>query len=315
MVTAQDFDKGFEAYNAGDYQTALREWKPLAEQGDAYAQTNLGLMYSEGQGVSQDYGEAFKWYQLAADQGSAEGQRRIGEAYIMGYGVVQDFSEAFNWQLKSAKQGHAAAQHGVGMAYAGGHGVEQNKDLGYMWLTLSVDGFGADTEYATAATAWLTALSKTMTTAEVYQAQEMANTCAESGYIKCDETFDSNLQNPARDIIAETQSEAIGVDSLNDHANSDEAKLYEQDMAAGRDALADGNYTKAIKTFGFWAWIKGDAEAQTILGAIAAGGFGDVNNPDYAKAFENYTLAAEQNFAPAQLMLYTESSSTRLLTG
>ena len=60
-VCAQDFDKGLRAYDAGDYATALREWKVLAERGDASAQINLGLMYSTGQGVVQDNKEAVKW--------------------------------------------------------------------------------------------------------------------------------------------------------------------------------------------------------------------------------------------------------------
>ncbi|WP_435229433.1 hypothetical protein ACMAZE_12060 [Pseudopelagicola sp. nBUS_20] len=47
-VLAQDFDKGFKAYQAGDYATALQEWRPLAEQGNADAQFNLGNMYYSG---------------------------------------------------------------------------------------------------------------------------------------------------------------------------------------------------------------------------------------------------------------------------
>ncbi|MCH8098520.1 MAG: sel1 repeat family protein [Proteobacteria bacterium] len=60
-------DEGVVAYNRGDYATALREWRPLAEQGDAEAQFNLGLMYYKGRGVPQDYAEAVKWYRLAAE--------------------------------------------------------------------------------------------------------------------------------------------------------------------------------------------------------------------------------------------------------
>ncbi len=56
------FDEGVAAYNRGDYATALREWRPLAEQGDASAQLNLGSMYDAGVGVSQDYAEAVRWY-------------------------------------------------------------------------------------------------------------------------------------------------------------------------------------------------------------------------------------------------------------
>ena len=72
-VAAQDFDKGFAAAQAGDYATALQEWKPLAEAGDATAQNDIGIMYEYGLSVSQDYAEAIKWYRLAADQGYADG--------------------------------------------------------------------------------------------------------------------------------------------------------------------------------------------------------------------------------------------------
>jgi TPR repeat protein len=58
FVYAQDFNKGVEAYEKGDYATALREWSALAEQGNAIAQWSLGVMYQNGQGVTQDYKEA-----------------------------------------------------------------------------------------------------------------------------------------------------------------------------------------------------------------------------------------------------------------
>ena len=78
---AQDWDKGLDAYNAGDYATALQEFRPLAEQGHAQAQFNLGLMYDNGKGVPQDYAEAVKWYRLAAEQGYAYAQFNLGVMY------------------------------------------------------------------------------------------------------------------------------------------------------------------------------------------------------------------------------------------
>ena len=60
------FDEGLAAYERGDYATALREWRPLAEQGNAKAQVNLGVMYETGQGVPQDYREAVAWYRGSA---------------------------------------------------------------------------------------------------------------------------------------------------------------------------------------------------------------------------------------------------------
>jgi len=73
-VNAQDFDRGVSAYEAGDYLTALRELRPLAEQGDAVAQNYLGVMYYNGQGVPQNYAEAVRLYRLAAEQGIADAQ-------------------------------------------------------------------------------------------------------------------------------------------------------------------------------------------------------------------------------------------------
>ncbi|GAB4233825.1 MAG: hypothetical protein Tsb0032_39480 [Kiloniellaceae bacterium] len=63
------FAEGLAASRAGDHETALREWQPLAEAGDAAAQYNIALMYQRGEGVRQDYAEALRWYRLAAEQG------------------------------------------------------------------------------------------------------------------------------------------------------------------------------------------------------------------------------------------------------
>jgi uncharacterized protein len=71
MSESADFQKGLTAYKFGDYATTLREWKPLAKQGNAIAQTILGVMYSEGKGVPKNEETAVKWYRLAAEQGDA----------------------------------------------------------------------------------------------------------------------------------------------------------------------------------------------------------------------------------------------------
>jgi len=86
-----DYQKGFAAAQSGDYATALREWTPLAEQGNADAQTLLGAMYDNGEGVPQDYKTAVKWYTLAAKQGNAFAQSNLGVMYANGQGVPQDY--------------------------------------------------------------------------------------------------------------------------------------------------------------------------------------------------------------------------------
>ncbi len=84
------FDEGLSAFQQGDFTTALLEWRSLAEQGNVAAQSNLGLMYVQGQGVSQDFKEAIKWYRLAAEQGAALAQSNFGVLYADGYGVPQN---------------------------------------------------------------------------------------------------------------------------------------------------------------------------------------------------------------------------------
>ncbi len=62
------FAEGFAAYERGDYATALREFRPLAEQGVAEAQFNLGFAYEKGEGVPQDYVHAHMWLNLGASR-------------------------------------------------------------------------------------------------------------------------------------------------------------------------------------------------------------------------------------------------------
>jgi hypothetical protein len=93
-AAAQDFNVGLEAYQRGDFEAALQEWRPLAEQGHAEAQFNLGIMYDVGRGLAQDLTEAAKWYRKAADQGYSEAQFFLGFLYTAGLGVAQDNAEA-----------------------------------------------------------------------------------------------------------------------------------------------------------------------------------------------------------------------------
>jgi TPR repeat protein len=94
------------AYQAGDYATALQEWKPLAEAGDAVAQFSLGYIYQNGDGVLQGYAEAVRWYRLAADQGNAFAQTNLGLMYENGYGVLQDSVTAHMWYNIGAANGN-----------------------------------------------------------------------------------------------------------------------------------------------------------------------------------------------------------------
>ncbi len=107
---AADFEAGAEAYLRGDYATALKELRPLAEQGDVNAQFTLGLMYTKGRGVPQDYKEAVRWYRLAAAQGDAKAQYGLGVMYVEGWGVPQNNVLAHMWYNLAAAQGDELAR-------------------------------------------------------------------------------------------------------------------------------------------------------------------------------------------------------------
>ena len=108
-VHAGDLQTGVAAYQAGDYATALRDFRKAADQGLADAQYNLGNMYATGRGVTQDYAEAVKWYRLAADQGNASAQYNPGGVYYTGLGVTQDYVMAHMWFNIAAASGDADA--------------------------------------------------------------------------------------------------------------------------------------------------------------------------------------------------------------
>src|SRR5258706_4627272 len=96
-VIAGPMEDGQAAYDGGDYMTAQLLWRPLAEQGVARAQNNLGVMYESGKGVPQDLNEAVKWYRLAAEQGYAGAQNNLGLIYALGRGAPRDPVLAYMW--------------------------------------------------------------------------------------------------------------------------------------------------------------------------------------------------------------------------
>ncbi|HUV65057.1 MAG TPA: tetratricopeptide repeat protein [Sedimentisphaerales bacterium] len=160
--------EGDAAYSRRDYATAFREFKPLAEKGDADAQYNLARMFYSGLGVRSNVGEAVKWWRRAAEQGHVKAQFRLGDIFFHGFGVPKNYGEAAKWWRRSAEQGHVDAQSGLGMLYEAGRGVPRNSVLAYMWTSLSAAQGNAVAEVV------LDAMEKRMTPADVSKAQEMA---------------------------------------------------------------------------------------------------------------------------------------------
>ena len=132
-----DFKGGLAAYERGDYVTAMREWLPLAKQGFASAQHNIGLMYRKGQGVPQDYAKARLWFKKAAVQGYDPAQMNMAILYREGWGVPQDYAAAAEWYRMAALRGNVEGQYNLGVFYWNGMGVSRNRIQTYVWSSLS----------------------------------------------------------------------------------------------------------------------------------------------------------------------------------
>lgn len=132
-----DFDAAVKANKKMDYATALRHYRPLAEQGHASAQNRLGNMYSFGIGLTRDYKQALKWYRLSAKQGYLYAQASLGHMYRNGFGVTRDYKQAVGWYRKAANQGAHFAQRPLGEMYRDGKGVLQDLVMSYVWLNVA----------------------------------------------------------------------------------------------------------------------------------------------------------------------------------
>jgi hypothetical protein len=106
-----------------DYKQAAKWYQKAADQGDADAQYNLGVMYDKGRGVLKDYKQAVKWYQKAADQGLADAQYNLGVMYTNGEGVPKDLSKAKYW-IKKAYENPGVSASILGLAEKGWNQLE-----------------------------------------------------------------------------------------------------------------------------------------------------------------------------------------------
>ena len=151
VATAGQFEDAATAYTNGDYATALREFRSLADQGNAVAQYNLGRMYYDGQGVPQNFAETLRWFRLAAGQGHAGAENSLGALYLAGQGVEQSTAEALRWYRLAAEQGYAIAQHNLGSIYITGRYMPPNFAEGANWFRRAADQGYADSMLGLAA--------------------------------------------------------------------------------------------------------------------------------------------------------------------
>lgn len=126
--------EGIEAFEAGDYERAYKEFRLKAEAEDAEAQYYLGSMYARGFHVDQDFEQAREWISKASASGHVRATSSLGYIYDEGLGIPVDDTKAVELYLKAAESGSVIAQRNLGLMYREGEGIEKNYKQAARWF-------------------------------------------------------------------------------------------------------------------------------------------------------------------------------------
>ena len=178
-ASGDKFVSGLDAYKKGNFQAALKNWLPLAEAGNPYAQSHVAMLYSRGEGVKRNYKTAVVWYTKAAKNGDSAAQTNLGWMYRNGKGVIRNSKSAFNWFKRAAENGFSKAQYNLGVMYLTGEGISRNFIRAYMWFSIA-----ALQEHKNALKAQH-AVAKIMSFNEISKGQQLAVDCMTKNYEGC----------------------------------------------------------------------------------------------------------------------------------
>ena len=289
-ITAEEANmKGEEYYNRKDYTEAVKWYRKAADLGNASGQFNLGVMYSNGYGVTQDKAEAVKWYRKAADQGRANAQYNLGVMYDNGVGVTQDKAEAAKWYRKAADQGRANAQYNLGVMYQYGEGVTQDKAEAVKWYRKAADQGRANAQFNLG----LMYDFGEGVTQDKAEAVKWYRKAADQGDARAQ--CNLGLMYDKGEGVTQDRAEAVkwyrkAADQGDDHAQCNLGWMYYKGYGVTKD------YAEAVKWYRKAA-DQGYASAQNDLGYMYYMGYGV--EKDYKMAKEWYEKAIAQDDAHA----------------
>ena len=132
---------------AASLQETAATLKALATRGDASAQYELGVRYSEGRGLARDTKAAAQWVEKAADQGLAPAQYRLGSYYEKGIGVERDYAKAKSYYQQAAENGNARAMHNLAVLFAEGNDGKPDYAAASEWFRKAADFGVRDSQY------------------------------------------------------------------------------------------------------------------------------------------------------------------------
>lgn len=136
QVASAELKDGALAYSRGDFATAVRELRPLADQGNATAQYLLGAALLNARPPVYDLAGAESWLKKSADQGNLAAMRDLGKLNWFAKSP-SDGTRAVEWLARGAERGDPESQHLLGVLYLDGRAVERKPAEAYKWLMLS----------------------------------------------------------------------------------------------------------------------------------------------------------------------------------
>lgn len=300
-VLAGPYEDGQAAANRGDYPAALNLWRPLADQGSAPAQRQLGYLYLEGRGITQNFAEALRLLQLAAEQNDSMAINSIGVLYLAGRGVKQDAAEAAKYFQRAAALNDASGQSNLGTLYEAGLGLAKNESEALRYYKLAAD------QSLPAAQAKLASMHERglATPKNEPEAARLYKLAADKGFAEAQAAL-GQMYREGRGV-AKDLAEAVvwmrkAADGRNAGAQNNLGAMYERGEGLAQD------YKEAARLFRLAAG-QGNQAAQYNLAQLYFEGRGV--NQDYREGFLLAAMAAARGFAPAHAIMALAYSEGR----
>lgn len=130
-------EDGRDAYHKGDYASALKLLRPLADQGNPEAQVFIGMSYEFGDSIAKNAKEAINWYRKAAQKGNADAAYNLGTMYEDGEGAAKNIPEAMKWFRMGAAKGDPLSQRELGTLYRDGNGIKRDPEQAARWFRMA----------------------------------------------------------------------------------------------------------------------------------------------------------------------------------
>ncbi len=292
-ISQPNFEDGMQAIKSGDYDKALKILVPLANEGKANAQTSLGTMYFNGNGVSKDYVQAEHWYRIAAEQGFTKAQYNLGLIYGTGQGVQKDPVQAVNWFSKAADKGLADAQLNLGNIYNTGQGVPQDNTQAVHWFRKAAEQGLANAQYNLG----VMYLNGKGVQKDPVQAAQWIGKAADQGFVDAQHNLGVmylNGEGVQKDPVQAAQWIGKAAEKGLANAQNTLGSMYQFGQGVTKD------YNQAVNWY-HKAAEQGLAEAQRNLGRMYKNGIGV--SEDIVAAVKWYQKAAEQGDVNAQNVL------------